>query len=477
MELSKSAQEVVTQAQKLRLETGGTELCAEHLFYGILLLACYLEEPMDKPEFHVEGKKTRALLEEKIFSVAGAKHILKDNARRDASHFQAAPVLGRAMELAGDGKLTAPDLARALLENPTPVVKSILSANGGEFAAEDAKYRGGPKKGAPKAKPESDLRPSQVLPYLYALMEENGKQEAAFRENAEKAGQKVRRRTKMGLFTYHGGAVAAAIQYFLFGLLVPFAVIMVLDLVTGAVRTPPSPPAVFFMDCYAVLWLFYLLWGVVLVLGRANNALGCFFGILSALALIFMLNASVADALAASPVWLRVISSIIAFLVTVFGSGLFDHLRSEADAEKTHIQYTFKRIEGTPSKIFFQLVTTELQAPLLVICWYWIFTPEIPLWLNRALWIMGFCWVFNIFMILYTCLDLRLQASIRRGRGKGLVKFLRALHLFMGIPELVVYLHWVFGWLPVKTWVIAVLAVYGGASLPLAFLFAKDRKQ
>ena len=102
MELSNSAREIVVQAQMLMLSTGGSGLCVEHLFYGVLLLADYLNPPMDKPEFREDGKKVRAWLEEGgMQSVAAARKQLKTDAEDGGSNFEdASAVLGRAAEIA-----------------------------------------------------------------------------------------------------------------------------------------------------------------------------------------------------------------------------------------------------------------------------------------------------------------------------------------------------------------------------------------
>ena len=78
MELSNSAKEIVVQAQMLMLSTGGSGLCVEHLFYGILLLADYLDPPMNKPEFREDGEKVFRDLESEIIgevSVRGGQII------------------------------------------------------------------------------------------------------------------------------------------------------------------------------------------------------------------------------------------------------------------------------------------------------------------------------------------------------------------------------------------------------------------
>ena len=54
MEISKSVQEVLTQAQMLKLNTNSNALCVEHILYGLVLMARYLDEPMNKTEYLTE---------------------------------------------------------------------------------------------------------------------------------------------------------------------------------------------------------------------------------------------------------------------------------------------------------------------------------------------------------------------------------------------------------------------------------------
>ena len=87
MELSKSTQEVITQAQMLRLETGAESLCLEHVYYGLLLMASYLDAPMNAEEYRKEAKELRKYLETKNRSIASAKHQLSRDAKEDSSLF------------------------------------------------------------------------------------------------------------------------------------------------------------------------------------------------------------------------------------------------------------------------------------------------------------------------------------------------------------------------------------------------------
>ena len=105
MELSKTTKEVIMQAQTLQMEAEGGTLCQEHLFYGLLLMASYLDEPMNDSEYRAEAKALRKYLSGKMRSISAAR----DQVRRDAldggdDFVDARPSLGRAVEIAGEQK-------------------------------------------------------------------------------------------------------------------------------------------------------------------------------------------------------------------------------------------------------------------------------------------------------------------------------------------------------------------------------------
>lgn len=487
MELKKSAQEVLTQAQMLRLEAGMDKLCLEHVLYGLLLMASYKDEPMNDPEFFTEAKELRRELAQKIRSIASAKHQLYSDALHDNTLFRdATDAIGRASELADGGRIGAIELARAIWEKPTPTMRALSGLENREYLQEDAKYRESPK-------PQPPIMPSKPLEKAnasegeastasqmngmlkgYAAMRND--QQRQLKQNSEKIqkNRKVKRKTKLGLFTYRGGTVAAAIQYFLFGILIPFAVLCVLEGFTGCVVAPPTPFVHFLVNAFIVFSLYYLFRGVARLIGLANNAFSYFLMLLSDLALIigFLETVCIAWKLEIAPIWLRIIACLAAILIVLFGAAMFNHLHSEGDATKTKIM--FQNVEGTPAKIFFQNLTKQLMLPLLVFSIFWIFRIPVPGWLNKVFWTYGLCWIWTIIGTMWSCIALRYESSRRHHKGEGLVKFLRTLHSMLGVVALVFLLHWLFAWFPMKTWVIILLSVYTLFSLIIAGCAAKN---
>lgn len=486
MNLSRGAQEAIRQAQKMRLETGADNLCAEHIFYGLLRTACYLEEPLNDPEYLWEVKELRSFLEENMGNLESTIHQLKREAIENRANFKdAAPLLGRAAELASKGEVGTMELARAALESSTPIIAALRWAREDSPMKEDERYR----KNAPEKHVISEedntkkagkqenggATPSQILALLLLLAASNERQKSGLLQNAGKRNRNIRRKTKLGFFTYRGGTVAAAVQYFLFGFLIPFAVLAGLEMATGAVSEPATPLAAFLIDTFIILWGFYLFRGAALLLGLISNAFGLFLQILSDLALIAALTLSVQDAwnMPEVPTWLRIVSCVSTLIILLIGVKLYEFLKSEGDITKTRIN--LGNVTGTPGKIFFKTLTKEMIYPLLIFAVIWISRREQPLWAQRCYWIAGFLWIWNVFHIMNSCLVLRNQESRRRHKGRRLAKFMLNAHVLLIIPELVLFLHWLFGWFPMKIWVIVLLSVYTTFAL-LSSLLVSDRR-
>ena len=115
-------------------------------------------------------------------------------------------------------------------------------------------------------------------------------------------------------------------------------------------------------------------------------------------------------------------------------------------------------LKGTPSKIFFQYVTKIVVYPFLVFAIVWIFRLTLPNWLSKTLTIMGFCYLWNILNTMCTCCVM--SCELRGGSGKKFCTFVKYFAAYMFIPALVAFLHNLFMWGPMKTWVMIVLAIY-----------------
>ena len=491
MKLTDAAQACISQAHMQRMSAGLHEnLCVEHIFFALLALARYLDPPFNKPEYIEEGKAVRAELASKVRSIESASWQLRLDAKDpDAGYVDAGPVIGRAAEIAEHtgGDLTAAILARAVMESPTSTIRVVCGLSNPEHAAGDEKYTdakparpAAPVRPAEPEKPEenSDHTLSQLGALLALMAALEDKEHQSLKQSVQQGRQKrqpnVKRHTKIGFVTWRGGPVAAFIQYFLFGILIPFIALFALDYFTGAVTNAPTPFVGFLVNAFIILALFNLARGVNLLIGIGSKAFGHTLDLISDCLLLCGLagSAELAYGLTETPVWMRAIVCVGSLLILLIGAGMFQHLSDQGDVTKTKIM--FQNVEGTPGMIIFRFLTKELVFPLLLVSVFWIFRIAIPVWLEKTFWVLGFLWVLNILTTMWNCISLRYKASTRlRGNGKFAL-FMASLHLFWGLPALTVYLHWVFDWFPMKTWVIVILGIWAFFTLILAALSTRS---
>ena len=283
--------------------------------------------------------------------------------------------------------------------------------------------------------------------------------------------RKAKRYTKLGAFTYRGGIWSAAIQYFLFGLLIPIGLLYVLDRFTGVFSNPPTLFVKFLVFGFIVYWMYYILRGVVLLIGRANLPLQHFLDLILFGALLF----GIARGYALSynfiwiPTWLKIVLSVVWLLTLVIGSSLYSYLVDQQDMTKTRI--LFQNVEGTPSMIFFRFLTRQLILPLLIVSFFWIFPIDVPDWLLKVFDILVFFWLWNVLFTMLQCVNLRYEESTRAHRGKVLAGFLLREHLLTLPFALVFFLHWLFQWFPMQDWVVAIIGVYGFIWLGLSLYY------
>lgn len=152
-------------------------------------------------------------------------------------------------------------------------------------------------------------------------------------------GKKPKRYTKLGAFTYRGGAFAAGLQYFLFGLLVPLGLIYLLDRFTGVFTYPPTLFITFLIDSFIVFWMYYILRGVILLIGRANLPLQHFLDLLAFGALLFGFARAfiIAYNLYWMPTWLKSVLCAVWLLTLLFGASMFPYLVDQQDMSRLTI--------------------------------------------------------------------------------------------------------------------------------------------
>ncbi|MBO4837305.1 MAG: hypothetical protein J5564_06375 [Clostridia bacterium] len=538
MELSKSAQEVITQAQMLRLEGESEQLCQEHILYGLLLMACYLDPPMNGQEYREEAKELRAFLLTKMHCISAPKTKLRLSAKNNDKQLftDASATIGRAAEIAGDRPITPLDLAKAVHEIPSPVVRAMSAVN---LKGMDSKYNDGGS--AEEKKPAEKPQPVRVSPISVSkpaaqpakpavkpaaqparpapqpakpAQQNNGGSDNEYERIAQAIRQldklntpgkpgkpgkpskpvKRKRKTKFGLLTYRGGSFAAIVQYFLLALLIPFGVLFALEHFTHCVTAPQTPWIAFGVRVYLLLWGFILIRGITRIIGLAGKALALFLRLLADVAMIALLAWTVVATFYAQgadlslqgwipdkfttlfmhpdyPQWLKYVSGVLGAIVLVVGSILFEALNYTASEKRIKISYGLS--SGRPAKVMFQGITRQLILPLAMLVGIWAYPVPFPNWQIKTFWIVGFLFAWNIPNIFFTCMALGAEKGSPRN-GEGLFKFLRSFYTFLFVPLLVLFLHWLFGWSPIKLWVLIVLGVYTLLMLIGSIIYAKS---
>jgi len=484
MELNKSVESVVLKAQELRLKEGASDLYAEHIL--LILLKCLDESMEDAPELSFKDLKLVDKYASEWFDdLAGAADELEAGlGKKEPSMYESGmAMLERAGNLAPDGVVTLEYIMKAIEKNPSPLVEAVMGKEVDPYATvpestfQPVKPPVHVKEKPPVEPPHvhvenkpvvekkedkddngEGLTPSQFIALLELMAHVQENKNDRF-EQAGSNGHVVKKRTKMGLINYRGGKVAAAIQYFLLSIGLPFLIMVVLDLAFGWVSAPTKPIQEFIINIITTAGLFSVGTGIALLLGQKSNAFGNFLEMLCDLTLIYCVAQSYVSAWGYSPWPLRVkIGVVIAVLLClIIRSALFSHLRDQGDLIKTKIM--FKKREGTPGKVFFETVSNALILPAIVLSVIWLFNITLPGWLAKTLLIIAFFIVNSLGLTMWICLSMRSDYASHR-KGRGLIKFCLSMRLFITPCLLVFFLGKIFAWLPFKKWIIIVMIVY-----------------
>ena len=592
MEISKSTQEVLAQAQEFRIETSsGEELCQEHVYYALLLWAGYLDGPWDDPEFRKEAERLRMFLSKNLNSVGAAREYLKETAQKDHSGFTAADkMLGRAIEIAGRKAVSPMDLARAIFEGPGDVIMAANAAVNLSLAPEDAKYAADLQKKQEAAekrreaarlrreeekkrkededrlrREEDDIRREEEAEKkrreeeirqqnekvrqkieeeqqererkeqqareekLRARLQEEEKKRkeaeeqkrrlalarqieqeeidhikkvgvfSAFREydRRNKPKQEKPKWTYIGPFEFKGAPFWGYLQYFLWGLLISCGALLALEHFTHYVSAPPTRFWGFAIDVFIVLSVYYHLRGITYLMETKWPAWALFTrqlfdlvliaGLMSAYVFEFAAPARFprwlkyfsgefltfkASPLRFVPRWLKYVGGVFGVLVFSVGTILYNGLHYGPAERKKSIRYGNN--VGPVGKVIFQAISGYLAFPLAILVGIWAYNKPFKLWHIKVFWLYGFVTVWGLFFIIITCKNMAAQSGWYRGKMGAFWKFLFSVYIFFFFPLLVLYLHWLFGWLPVKTWVWIVLGIYSFIVLVGSFIGSRE---
>ena len=612
MEISKSAQEVLTQAQMLKLNTRSDTVYVEFLLYGLVLMSRYLDEPMNKSEYLAEAKKVRKLLEKKINSIAMAENTLRETAGRDTSGFHNDPtVLSKAVEIAGSNPISALDLAKAVLEKSDSTITWLNSQEILPFAEEnDAKYKSKKPPVKPNQNPVPQNNQATVFDNNATVLDNNGtvfdndvsmmfsgagvnpnldqekqrlekelkrleedrkllekdrkrfeeehkkfeeeqkkfeearkkldedreqfdeqkkildeeriqldedqdrldeardelqkdKRNLAEREKrlseqklnlekerkrlealqAEQEAKKKPKWTFIGPFEFRGSTFWGYLQYFLWGVVISCGALFALEHFTHYVTQPPTKWWSFGINAFIVISVYYHLRGITYWMETKWPAWSLFtrqffdLCLIAALMSVYVFEFSVPSyfptwrryvtgrfltfkpsPLPYVPRWLKYVGGVFAVLVFSVGTVIYNGLQYSIAACKKSIKHG--NYEGPVAKVIFQSISGNLIFPMALLVGIWAYNKPFKVWHIKVFWIYGFLAVWTLGLTILMCLDSACQSSWYRGKQRKFVRFLYGFYIFLFVPLMVLFLHWLFGWFPMKVWVMAVLGAY-----------------
>ena len=322
-------------------------------------------------------------------------------------------------------------------------------------------------------KPESDRSEKERREREERERREREERERREREERERRERKKRehkkRRTKLGLFTYRGGKASAAIQYFLFGLIVPFVLLCLLEAATG-ILTGDRIGSVLILFAFVILWGYYLLRGVNRLIGFASEPAAHFLNAAQDAGTVLLLE-NVISLLAfagSAPLWLRAAGSVGALAALIIGIKRFDGISDKGGRIKAVLFMSEKR--GTFSRLILQYALKIFLLAMVVYALVHTFALVLPLWLVKTLWILGFFTAWIFFFNFYDCLGMRAELEEYKYTAHiGLIKYFEAAHILMTPAELVILLCLLFGWFPLKLWLTVVLSVWSVLAIIASF--------
>lgn len=505
MEWSNSAKEALIQAQMLKLEGNGSTLCQEHILYGLIVIA--LEEDKSKSSYDESNTLWKYLMT-KMISVKPMKELLRECVLGEGKSqmTDGRATLERTIGFAEDRPLSLMDLAQAVFEAPSPLIRQLcasLKEKKPQQAEQTVKpaavsedvVRAVPRPARPVPRPQSAPRPVQPRPIPQPApakpvqppkpapkpvqnkmsMDEllRMAHEMEEKQSVPQKAKAIKKTTKMGLITYRGGVAAAAIQYFLLGLLIPAAILFGVEHFTGYVTAPPTSLVTFCLYAFVFLCAFRMLRGLFMLIGLATKSFAFFLRLLSDLGIIALLSVTYKAifALPDYPDWLKIAAPAIALIVLIIGAISFDALPYTPLQKRRSIQ--LGRDSGRVGKVLFKAITQQLASIVLVLGGLWSFGSRMPSWASGMLWIIAAVCLWNIPNTIIACLALWTSANWYHGGGRGFFRFLNVLWLGTFVPMLFLLVHQLFALGALRTWEWIVMGIYALSAFVFAIFYAK----
>ncbi len=468
MELSKAVTECVVQGHMMRLGAGRKEetLYVEYLFYGLLMLANCEKPPISNAGFKAAGDEIKATLSLRISSLEAAAETLRQAAQGTAGAFVIAePYLQRAADIAavnGKSEIDPASLFNAIMQKTTPVIEGVLDRRLEPNLQGVVNPTPGPKPPAPPpvpppavpgpqeaGNPPEELTVSQIVRFMDMMVAMQGGKQRPLKPGSNE-------RQRPGGRGAARGQVKGTLIYLIFTAIVPFAIFYLINQFTGFIASPQTPMMIFVRNALLLTWCMMLMMGVNRLVSMRLKGFGQFLSIMTWCALTAGIFLSYGYAFGEVDIWRRIVLHLLLLFQLITGRAAF--MRVEDTGEVFTTGMLFQNLTSTRGIAIWRHLTTQLIPPLLVFAVFHIFELTAPLWLEKTLYIIGFLYAWGTSQMLWHIAAVKSPLAQKR---KVFPAVIEIQHTMLLLPALALYLHWLFAWFPMQTWVIVVLGIYG----------------
>jgi hypothetical protein len=446
MDLSKAMRFCMTRAQA---EAAGNEVKTEHLFLGLL----ELDKPQQQKLPEDEIRAVKKILAEYGVRPGRDGDRLREllRAERQSAEGDIPSLLAGVITVCkrqGKSEVSAASMLKLILESPTALISRAL-----------------------KDEPKPKVKPRDDEPVFFHIPQPD--------DPPPPPPPRRKRRTKINGFTFRGGPVWAAIQYFFLALAVPFALMILAEHQWLALSAPSAPliASLPWLILFLSVWL--ICFGVVSLARQTFRALAGFLAFLSNIALISLAVCACTHVAGheAPPVSVRVIASVLTLgflFVSAFQLSQIKSSRSEV------LNTSVLRLQGTPAVLFFTYLLRAMIIPVITASIFWIFNlPVSNVW-KTVFSIYGFLLLYETVHTALKCLKIKflLYMPVTSIWGAITASFLQLQCRLWFLPLLGWFLMWHFGWFPMAAWLKWIYGIYIAliSLYTLIYLFSAGKK-
>jgi len=161
--------------------------------------------------------------------------------------------------------------------------------------------------------------------------------------------------------------------------------------------------------------------------------------------------------------WMKIIFFVIYLIAYIVSIGSINKMQQNPDLSATQTTFMRMRTIGTAGMIYFRTVIATTIFPAILLLIIFLSVGEItPFW-YYFFEIYLFCYIIGLITLAFQCNVAALSVGyldykgLKRKRGAALGMLISGM---LSVPALVLYLHWIFEWFPMKTWVLILIIIY-----------------